>query len=82
MVLPLKTGGHLPQGRPTQGLDRPRLFFNAVGSYVFILDFGGSVSEVVCGSGTIPAPHNDVAEVNCCSGTRAWALVWVEPLGS
>ena len=42
---------------------------------MFILDFGGLVSEVVCGSGTITAPYDDVAEVYCYSGIRAWALV-------
>ena len=41
-----------PAGRPTQELDRPLLFFNTVGTHVFILDFGACVSEVVRGSGT------------------------------
>ena len=47
--------GDRPKERraPTQELDRPPLFFNAVGNHVFILDFGGYVSEVVRGSGTM-----------------------------
>ena len=47
--------GDRPEERraPTQELDRPLLFFNTVGTHVFILDFGSYVSEVVCGSGTM-----------------------------
>ena len=47
--------GDRPKERwaPTQELDRPLLFFNTVGTHVFILDFGGYVSEVVRGSGTM-----------------------------
>ena len=47
--------GDWPEERraPTQELDRPLLFFNTVGTHVFILDFGGYVSEVVRGSGTM-----------------------------
>ena len=68
MAVPLKSGGHPPQGRPTPGLagDCPKdqraptqglwagrgYFFNTVGTHVSILDFGGYVSEVVRGSGT------------------------------
>ena len=37
----------------TQELERPRLFFNTLCNDVFILDFGGYVSEVVRGSGTM-----------------------------
>ena len=42
---------------------------------MFNLEFGGLVPEVVCGSGTITAPYDDVTEVYCYSGIRAWALV-------
>ena len=38
---------------PTRELDRPPLFFNTVGTHEFILDFGGYMSEVAHGSGTM-----------------------------
>ena len=44
-----------PAGRPTPELagDCFEELFNTVGTYVFILDFGGYVSEVPRGSGTM-----------------------------
>ena len=60
--------GHSPAGRPTQELagDRPKerraptqeldrqavIFFYTAGTFVFILDFSGYVSEVARGRGT------------------------------
>ena len=47
--------GDRPEERraPTRELDRPPLFFNSVGTHEFILDFGGYMSEVAHGSGTM-----------------------------
>ena len=47
--------GDRPKKRraPTLELDRPLVFFNTVGTCVFILDLSGYVSEVAHGSGTM-----------------------------
>ena len=65
-----QTSGHQPKDWAGRGY-----FFNTVGTHVFVLDFGGYVSEVVYGSVTIAAPYDDVAEVGCYSGTRVGPLV-------
>ena len=47
--------GDRPEERwaPTRELDTPPFFFSTVGTHEFILDFGGYMSEVAHGSGTM-----------------------------
>ena len=52
---PTELAGDRPKKRraPTLELDRPLVFFNTVGTCVFVLDLSGYVSEVAHGSGTM-----------------------------
>ena len=65
-----KTSGHQPKDWAGRGY-----FLTLSAPHVFILDFGGYVSEVTRGSGIIAAPYDDVAEVDRYGGTRAGPIL-------